>query len=167
MIIHNNLPIAAIIVGGGYTFIEDLKRPGASKIWDLLISPYSTKQIDKLLGEPQKKYCSFDTTEKYYVFLRKHYNYSEDVNYLIINASLATNRPKSGKYRAYIGYNGQYYYIEWHQNLFYENESEQSRYRERQDFELACIAKRIVAGDCITEINSDFYRLGIDVCRSH
>lgn len=92
-----------VLTGGGISFLDFMKHPGASRRLYQARIPYSTASIDAFLGKPQEHYCSVETTAAYYKKLEAEIKAASP---LVVNCSLSTDREKRGTNRIFIAFNG-------------------------------------------------------------
>lgn len=95
------MKIAALITGGGYAWLDFLKRPGGSKILDSVIIPYSRSSWSVFGIDDADAKVDLRTTIYLLEQLQSKHE-SASLDYLVINAALTTDRPRSGENRAYI-----------------------------------------------------------------
>lgn len=95
------MKIAALITGGGYAWLDFLKRPGGSKILDSVIIPYSRSSWSVFGIDDANAKVDLRTT-LYLLEQLQNKHESAALDYLVINAALTTDRPRSGENRAYI-----------------------------------------------------------------
>ncbi len=100
--------LRVLITGGGTQWLDFMRRPGASKIIDSVIIPYSAEASEQFLGYKPQSFCSIETTVSYYQQLSKG---SDKCEPLVVNCSLATDRIKRGTDRVFVAFRGQMHSI--------------------------------------------------------
>lgn len=96
------------ITGGGFSFLEMLKKPGCSRFLNNVIIPYSENQINRLLEknwlhDPESEHiksCSLEAVDLYCRCLELESG--SGGRYCAVSASLTTNRYRKGLNQVFI-----------------------------------------------------------------
>lgn len=99
---HKNFDgkIVATIAGGGYSFSDILKYPGASNIIEEIFCPYGNKSLYSILQETHERMLCVEVATDLAIGSQNYLG--PDFIYVGVTAALRTNRQRKGEEAAYL-----------------------------------------------------------------